>query len=102
MSVVSIPAPSSEAARKPDPAELVFQLCTGYMASACIQVAAKLKIADLLANGPKPVQQLASAAGANEDRLYRVLRVLASVGCPYRRGGQLRSHAGGPRDSWIG
>lgn len=80
MSVVPIPAPSSEAARKPDPAELVFQLCTGYMASACIQVAAKLKIADLLANGPKSVQQLASAAGANEDRLYRVLRVLASVG----------------------
>jgi hypothetical protein len=57
-----------------------MQLSTGYMASACIQVAARLKIADLLANGPKPVQQLASAAAANEDRLYRVLRVLASLG----------------------
>lgn len=80
MSAVSMPAPSQELARKADPAELVFQLCTGYMASACVQVAAKLKIADLLADGSKPVQQLASAAGANEDRLYRVLRVLASLG----------------------
>lgn len=80
MSVVPMPALSTEPARKPDPAELVFQLCTGYMASACIQVAAKLKIADLLVNGPKPVQQLAAAAGANEDRLYRVLRVLSSLG----------------------
>jgi hypothetical protein len=80
MSVASMPAPPTELARKPDPAEIVFQLCTGYMASACIQVAAKLKIADLLANGPKPVRQLASDAGANEDRLYRVLRVLASLG----------------------
>ncbi|HEX5435321.1 MAG TPA: methyltransferase, partial [Candidatus Angelobacter sp.] len=50
------------------------------MASACIQVASKLKIADLLAQGPKPVHDLATAAGANEDRLYRVLRVLASLG----------------------
>jgi hypothetical protein len=80
MSVVHMPAETTEPIRKPEPAELVMQLCTGYMASACIQVAARLKIADLLANGPKPVQQLAAAAGANEDRLYRVLRVLASLG----------------------
>jgi hypothetical protein len=80
MSVASMPATSPDLTRRPDPAELVMQLCTGYMASACIQVAARLKIADLLANGPKPVQQLASAAAANEDRLYRVLRVLASLG----------------------
>src|SRR6185312_7538670 len=80
MSVVSVPAPTPEATRKPEPAEQMMQLCAGYMASACIQVAAKLRIADLLANGPKPVRELASAAGAHEDRLYRVLRVLASLG----------------------
>ena len=74
MSVVPMPAPTME------PAELIAQLSTGYMGSACIQVASRLKIADLLADGPKPVQQLAIAAGANEDRLYRVLRVLASLG----------------------
>ncbi len=80
MSVVPMPAPTTELTRKSEPAELVMQLCTGYMASACVQVAARLKIADLLADGPKPVQQLASVAGANEDRLYRVLRVLSSLG----------------------
>jgi len=80
MSVVSTPAPSPELQQKPDPAQLLMQLSTGYMASACIQVAAKLKIADLLAPGPKPVHELAAAAGAHEDRLYRVLRVLASLG----------------------
>jgi hypothetical protein len=57
-----------------------MQLGTGYMASACLQVAARLKIADLLAQGPKPVHDLAAAVGANEDRLYRVLRVMASLG----------------------
>jgi len=80
MSVVPMPAPTMEKTHKPEPAELIAQLSTGYMGSACIQVASRLKIADLLADGPKPVQQLAIAAGANEDRLYRVLRVLASLG----------------------
>src|SRR6185437_2946623 len=77
---VQTPAPTPEATRKPEPAEQMMQLCAGYMASACIQVAAKLKIADVLAHGPKPVRELASASGAHEDRLYRVLRVLASLG----------------------
>ena len=76
---VSIAAPTAEAAPAPNPAELILRLSTGYMISASIQVAAKLGIADLLANGPQPVQELASAAGVHEDRLYRVLRVLASV-----------------------
>jgi len=65
---------------KPDPVETIMQLSLGYMASMCLQVAAKLGIADLLAAGPKPVKELARSTGSHEDRLYRVLRVLASVG----------------------
>src|SRR5690348_7439028 len=80
MSVVSTPTPSAELQHKPQSEQLLIQLGTGYMASACIQVVARLRIADLLAHGPKPVRDLASAAGANEDRLYRVLRALASLG----------------------
>ena len=80
MSVVSTPAPTPQMQQQPDPAQLLMQLSTGYMASACIQVATRLKIADLLAHGPRPVHELAAAVGANEDRLYRVLRVLASLG----------------------
>ena len=80
MSVVSTPAPAPELQQKTDPAQLLMQLSTGYMASACIQVATKLKMPDLLAHGPRPIHELAATAGANEDRLYRVLRVLASLG----------------------
>jgi O-methyltransferase len=74
------PARAAEAAPAPNPTELIMRLSTAYIASASIQVAAKLGIADLLTDGPRPVSELASAAGAHEDRLYRVLRVLASVG----------------------
>jgi cyclopropane fatty-acyl-phospholipid synthase-like methyltransferase len=52
----------------------------GYMISAAIYVAAKLGIADLLANGPKPVAELAKATSTNEDALYRTLRTLAGSG----------------------
>jgi len=59
----------------------ILQLSTAYMASACLYVAAKLRIADRLADGPKPVSELAGRArGTHEESLYRVLRALASVG----------------------
>jgi O-methyltransferase domain/Dimerisation domain len=57
-----------------------MQLCMGYMPAACIYVAAKLGIADLVASMPKTASELASAAGVKEDGLYRVLRSIASVG----------------------
>jgi hypothetical protein len=43
-------------------------------------VAAKLGIADLLADGPRPVDHLADVTATNERALYRLLRALASVG----------------------
>jgi hypothetical protein len=60
--------------------QLVFQLSTGYIASSALYVAVKLHIADRLADGPRAVADLAGAAGANEDALYRVLRSLSSLG----------------------
>jgi hypothetical protein len=56
------------------------QLTTGYQISSCIYTAAFLNIADLLASGPRPVEDLASESNTNADRLYRVLRALVSVG----------------------
>ncbi len=59
----------------------IMQLATGYMPAACLYTAAKMKIADLLATGPKPISEIAGAAQqANENALYRTLRALASVG----------------------
>ncbi|MBW4575133.1 MAG: methyltransferase [Aphanothece sp. CMT-3BRIN-NPC111] len=56
------------------------QLITGYFASQSIYVAAKLGIADLLKDGAKNSDQLAQSTGAHPRSLYRLMRVLASVG----------------------
>jgi hypothetical protein len=58
----------------------LMQIANGYLPSACLHVAAKLNIADLVAEGPRPVETLAAESGTNVDALYRVLRVLVSVG----------------------
>lgn len=61
-------------------AQLVMQLATGYIASAALQTAVKLKVADHIAGGASTVAEIARAAGVQEDALYRVLRTLASLG----------------------
>jgi hypothetical protein len=71
---------TSNSVQQQSPQEHIMQLATGYMASMCIYIVAKLGIADLLQNGPRPVSGLAAATGTQEDRLYRVLRALASLG----------------------
>ena len=60
--------------------QLVFQLATGYIASSALYAAARLRIADRLAEGPRPVEDLAAGGGVDEDALYRVLRSLSSLG----------------------
>lgn len=71
------------------PLEEMTRLIAGYQASQAIYVAAKLKIADLLKDGPRTVDSLAQASGAHADSLYRLLRALAGVGvfqeCEERR-----------------
>jgi hypothetical protein len=64
-----------------EPAELVLmKMMTGFAFSQSLYVAAKLGVADLLAGGPKGVEELAGEAGADASALYRVLRLLASAG----------------------
>lgn len=87
MSASATPAPIP--VQQPSPAEHVMQLATGYMASISIHIVAKLGIADLLKNGPRTTTDLAAATHTNEDRLYRVLRALASVGV-FREAGPRR------------
>ena len=71
---------SSQPAQGPAAVDLIMQMATGYSAAACLNIATQLKIADMVATGPKPVEELARAAQVNEDALYLVLRALASVG----------------------
>ena len=60
--------------------QTLLTLIQSYQISQLLHVAAKLGIADLLKDGPRTTAQLAQAAGAHEDALYRVLRTLASMG----------------------
>lgn len=52
----------------------------GAIYTQLISVVAELGIADLLATGKKSVQALAEATGTIEGRLYRILRVLTTIG----------------------
>jgi hypothetical protein len=63
----------------PLPATLL-QMMTGYWVSQALHVAAKLGIADLLADGPVDCEDLAAATDTHAPSLQRVLRALASVG----------------------
>ncbi len=63
----------------PPPVQL-FEIATGFMKAQAVYVAAKLGIADLLKDGPKKVDELASITGAHSNSLYRLLRALASIG----------------------
>jgi hypothetical protein len=67
-------------AQQPDPVQHLMQFASGYVPSSVLWVIAELNIADLLKNGPRPVSELAKETRANEDALYRSLRLLAMVG----------------------
>ncbi len=62
------------------PEAQLLQIATGFFASQAIYVAAKLKISDILADGPKSVADLAKDTETDEHSLYRCLRSIASIG----------------------
>jgi len=65
---------------QPTPFDTMRQMVTGCLVSQLTYVAAKLGIADRLADGPKTAAQLATAVDAHPQSLYRVLRALAALG----------------------
>jgi SAM-dependent methyltransferase len=55
-------------------------LLNGYQDTALLYVAAKLGLADLLAEGPKTSEELSATMVAHSPSLYRILRGLVVVG----------------------
>lgn len=62
------------------PADTLVNIVRGYRAAQALSAAATLGIADLLADGPRSVDDLAEATSTHAASLYRLLRALASVG----------------------
>ncbi len=56
-----------------------MELVVGVWTAQAVHVAARLGIADLLAQGPRDYQTLAQQTGADQDALYRLLRALAEL-----------------------
>jgi hypothetical protein len=56
------------------------QMTNGYWLTQTVYVAAKLGIADLLAKGPRTIQELARSTSTHAPSLYRVMRALAGLG----------------------
>ena len=57
----------------------MLQLISGFWISRCIHVAAKLGIPDLLEDGPKTAEELATTTETHAPSLFRLLRALAAV-----------------------
>src|SRR3954463_11422963 len=64
----------------PPPEAVVTQMIFGKWVAMALSVAAKLRVADALAAGPKPMAALAAETGTHPPRLFRRMRALASVG----------------------
>lgn len=60
--------------------EALLQLVSGYQAAQPIHVAAQLGLADLLADGPRRIEELAEATGTHAPSLGRLIRMLAALG----------------------
>src|SRR5580692_7585178 len=70
-----------KAATPPSPANIqLLQLTTACWASRCLHAVAELGVADALGDQPQSTETLAKATGTDPQTLYRVLRLLASVG----------------------
>ena len=60
--------------------EVILGLALSYLASRSLHVATELGIADLLKDGPQTIEELARSTGAQQQSLYRLLRMLAGHG----------------------
>jgi hypothetical protein len=62
------------------PSQQLMQMIVGSWVSRAVYLAARLRLADHLADGPRTAEELADTTGMAPGPLYRVLRALAGVG----------------------
>ncbi|KOV58516.1 methyltransferase [Streptomyces sp. MMG1121] len=74
-----------------DTADELLELSLGYLYSAALHTAARFRIADRLAEGPRSAGELAEDAGLSGPHLHRILRFLATRGV-FREDGEGRFH----------
>src|SRR5437867_3390900 len=78
---MSASAATPKAGTQPSPANIqLMQLTNAYWTSRCLHVVAELGVADHLGDQPQSTESLAKATGTSAEPLYRVLRLLSSVG----------------------
>jgi SAM-dependent methyltransferase len=71
----------------------LFELIGGYMQTHLLRAAARLRIADLLEEGPASAEELAARAGVEAESLRRMMRGLATLGIFARgRDGRFRNN----------
>lgn len=95
----------------PPPPVQIYLMSQGAVITRALSLAAELGLADLLANGPRDIEELAQATSTHARSLYRMLRLLSSVGVfTEARPGQfaltplgecLRSAVPGSMRSWL-
>ncbi len=66
--------------KQPSEEMQLMHMIHGSRITQLIYVAAKLRIADLLDEGPKNTQEIAQIVGAHPRALYRVMRALSGLG----------------------
>jgi O-methyltransferase domain/Dimerisation domain len=62
------------------PESVLWDLMRGAMATRAVAVVSELRVADALAHGPRPLEEVAREVDADPDTLHRLLRALASDG----------------------
>jgi hypothetical protein len=62
------------------PEARLWDLLRGALATRALGLVVDLRVAEALADGPRPVQDVAREVGAHPDTLHRILRALASDG----------------------
>lgn len=67
------------AEKKQTPRQKILQIITSYWSAQSVHVAAKLKLADHVKDGPKTAAELAKITSTHPQSLYRLLRALSSV-----------------------